>query len=93
MDHFRSPVINESIVASKDKQKMRNIQTEIKSVISPAKIKYKEKMENIFSNNDTRQAWSYLKTIAEIKKNHTSFEPESKEFSNKLNTFYARFDT
>ena len=59
---------------------MREIQTEIKSEIYRAKIKYKEKMENMFSDNNTRQAWSYLKIIAEIKRNPTSFEPESKEF-------------
>ena len=49
---------------------------------------------NMFSSNDTRHAWSYLNIIAEIKKKSTSFEPENKnEFSNKLNSFYARFDT
>ena len=46
------------------------------------------------SSNDTSQAWSYLKTIAEIKTRSTSFELENKnEFSNEMNSFYARFDT
>ena len=50
-------------------------------------------MENMFRTNGTRQAWSYLQTIAEIKKARTSFEPENKsEFSNELNSFYARYD-
>ena len=83
-----------AILATKDKHKLREVQTEIKSAIYQAKLKYKQKMENMFNSNDTRQAWSYLNTIAEIKKKSTSFEPENKtEFSNELNSFYARFDT
>ena len=83
-----------AILATREKHKLQEVQTEIKSAIYQAKLKYKQKMENMFNSNDTRQAWSYLKTIAEIKKKSTSYEPENKtEFSNELNSFYARFDT
>ena len=50
-----------AILATKDKHKLREVQTAIKSAIYQAKLKHKQKMENMFNSNDTRQAWSYLK--------------------------------
>ncbi len=47
----------------------------------------------MFDSNNTRQAWSYLKTISDFKKKSNSFEPDNKEeFPNELNDFYSRFD-
>ena len=43
-----------AILATKDKHKLREVQTEIKSAIYQAKLKYKQKMENMFNSNDTR---------------------------------------
>ena len=72
----------------------QEVQTRLRSAIFQTKLKQKHTMENMFNSNGTRQAWSCLKTIAEIKTAHTSFEPKNKsEFPNELNSLSARYDT
>ena len=42
------------------------MQTELKRVIYQEKLKRKQKMENMLSNNGSNQAWLYLTTTVEI---------------------------
>ena len=83
------------ILASRNKQKLWEVQTELKRAIYQAKLKYKEKMENMF-----RTKWYQASLVIstnncsnKLKKARTSFEPENKsEFFNEFNSFYARYD-
>jgi hypothetical protein len=81
-------------VASRDKIRMREVQTELKSAIYNCKVEYKNKMEDMFKSNDTKQAWRNLKTLCSYTKKSATLDVEDDEkFANELNEFYARFDT
>ena len=49
------------------------MQTDVKSAIYLENLMYKPKMEYMIASNGTTQAWSYLKTIADIKKGTYNF--------------------
>ena len=81
-------------VASKDKEKLKEVQRKVKRKIWESKVEYKNKLEIQFSNRDSRNAWKGLKTLTgfNMKKSCLPDVPDNKKFADELNEFYARFD-
>lgn len=80
-------------LAVKDKEKLKVIQSELKKAIFKCKLDYKNKMEDLFRSNDTKQAWKSLKTLCGYTKKSTTMQADDdKIFADELNYFYARFD-
>ena len=71
----------------------QNKQKEVDNEISKAKKAYKEKIEDLFKRNNTKDAWRGLKILTGQEKSPK--EPDflqEKGAPDRLNKFYARFD-
>ena len=61
--------------------------------MAEGKKRYKDKVENLFRSNKSKEAWKGLKVLCGSKPKNTSVEPDDVEtYVNDLNKFYARFD-
>ena len=80
-------------LAQRDKLKLRGIQSELKGAIYKCKLDYKNKVEDLFRSNDSKQAWKKLKTLCGYSKKSGSLQADDDNaFANELNVFYSRFD-
>lgn len=78
---------------ARDKIKVKCIQTEINKQVKKCKQKYKDKIEEQFSDSNLKYAWSGLKNlIGATKKRDTIDTSDNYAFANDLNSFYGRFD-
>ena len=77
------------VLKSGDKNKLCIIQNDINETIKACKLKYKQKLEENFKNNNTRQAWISLKQITGYSMKKV---PNISVDIDDLNGFYARFD-
>ncbi|GFR81465.1 reverse transcriptase [Elysia marginata] len=78
---------------SRDKEALIKWEKKIKAVVRECKKQYKEKVElNIKTN--PRNAWDGLEVMSGSKKKKAilNVDTDVKEYANKLNQFYARFD-
>jgi hypothetical protein len=88
-------VLNEKKRAfcSGDRANLKAVQHKINTQMRKCKKQYVDKIEQQFSANDLRYAWSGVKTlIGASKKQHRIETDDSQAFANTLNSFYARFD-
>ena len=58
-----------------------------------AKRQYREKMESYYSDSNTRNMWSGLRTITDYKGKCNGAEEVSVSLAEELNSFYARVET
>ena len=91
-------ILNEKKKAyrSGDETKKKEIQKVLKKRIRDEKAKFKSQMEDKFRTNDTKSAWSNMKSLAGINSQATKMKIEKgaeTDYANELNSFYARFDT
>lgn len=88
-------VINKKKYAlSNDRSELKQIQKELNVKIHEAKSMYKQKVENLFKTNQTKDAWKGLKYLSGyISKNCIPEPDDICAYVNELNSFYARFDS
>jgi hypothetical protein len=90
-------VINKKkqIFGQGDKGKLKDIQKELKSVISAERAKYKDRIEQNFVENDMKKVWTGMRLMSGYSngsKKHTELPQTSISYANDLNDFYNRFD-
>ena len=81
--------------AFKDKEtdSVKEIDKSIKKSVWAAKMKYKEKLEDCFKSNDSKETWSCLKTITGYSdKKAVYVENVNIPYLNDMNSFFARFE-
>lgn len=77
-----------------DRSQLKEIQKELTRKITHAKSHYKDKVENLFKSNNSKDAWKGLKKLGGYESKSSLPEPENvMSFVNDLNKFYARFDS
>ena len=81
------------IKSSPDRSALKKCQEELDTEICKSKNSYKSKLEGYFKANRTRDAWFGLKKITGYKPKATNSIDSDADTCNKLNQFYARFDT
>ena len=81
-------------IASKDKNKIKDIQNVLTVAINSAKRSYKQRIQNLFNENNPRNAWKGLKILSGFNVNTPSLPDvdDDQTFADELNHFYARFD-
>jgi hypothetical protein len=78
---------------SSDRADIKVIQKELDVTIRNAKNCYKNKVEDLFKTNKTKDAWTGLKYLSGFKSKCCLPEPDDiNVYVNELNQFYARFD-
>ena len=80
--------------SSGDQEEMRRIQKELKKKIRECKDSYRNKMEEQLQQNNVREVWKGLKTMSGHSKGRGK-EPAQgdREWADKLNLFFNRFDS
>ena len=82
---------------NQDFDKLKEINKKVTKEIACAKMRYKEKLENCFRSNNSKEAWSCLHTLTgskHVNKQAPAFVSNCPfSTANELNKFYARFDT
>ena len=82
------------LFCAEDTFQLKLIQKDINCQIQKCKNDYKEKVENQFKTNNSRQAWQGVKNmIGCSKKSSTISTSDDQKYAEDLNAFYARFDT
>jgi hypothetical protein len=77
-----------------DTPEVKRLQKEARKVILESKKKFRDKIEDSFASNDTRQVWSGLQTMTGYKPGKRALDVEDQQqLADELNTFYGRFDT
>ena len=77
----------------------KEVNREVKRAIKTAKLKYKNKVEEKFTQGNLRSAWQGLKTMAAVNTvatNHKTIQvagSSSTSLPNDLNSFFTRFET
>lgn len=75
----------------------KTLQREIKKHIKDEKLRYKDKVEGKLCSGNVRDAWRGLKTLsgngAVLEKEDGMTDNERIDFTERLNTFYCRFDS
>ncbi len=83
----------EALSKKLSKDKVKDVNTRLKSAIEECKRNYKNKIESLFKDQNTKSAWNGLKCITGYNKKCSLPEVENDyDFAEELNTFYARFD-
>ena len=76
-----------------DRIPLKMAQAELKAYARKCKQDYRNKMQAIFKQNNTKQAWHSVKPILGCNNsNKICYVSNSTEFANDINTFYCRFD-
>ena len=75
-----------------DTDMYRTAKRELKKSIKEHKVKYKNKLESVFSSGDSKKLWSHMNEITNYKGTRQSLDNCDTSLPNKLNEFYARFD-
>ena len=79
---------------SGDRVKLKVAQSNLKAGVRRGKEEYKNKIQAQFKQNNSKQAWSSVKSILGCNKSNKCCSiNNSADFPNKLNSFYCRFDT
>ena len=91
-------ILNEKKEAFKlnDRDKLKSANNKVKEKIRECKHVYKERLERQFACNNSKSTWQCLKTIvgdAPRRTNVSTPDTNPSDYVNKLNAFYARFDT
>lgn len=76
-----------------DKERVKELQKELKHMTRLAKLCYKNKMEERFTRGNAREAWQRVNTL--IRRTQRPAErrhPNPASSAEELNTFYARFN-
>ncbi|KAI3368085.1 hypothetical protein L3Q82_026903 [Scortum barcoo] len=76
-----------------DLKEYRKSRYALRRAISSAKRQYRDKVESHYKGSNTRSMWARLKTLTDYKKKISSAEVMSASLPDKLNTFYARFES
>ena len=72
---------------------IKSIQKQLNIKIRDAKTTYKNKIENMFHGNNSKDAWKGLKLLCGYgSKNSNIVTDNPLTYANELNVFYARFD-
>ena len=80
-------------LAIHDKDGLRLVKSELRSMIKKCKLDYKNTLEQLFRSNDTRKAWAGLRMVSGYKPKSMMLETNDElAFANELNEFYARFE-
>lgn len=79
--------------SSNDRNLMKLVQCDINNTIDTYKLEFKRKLESQFKSNNTKEAWKGLELVTQYKPGSKSLSDDDGALSDKLNTFYARFDT
>ena len=89
-------ILNEKkrLLSSADRNPLRQVQKQLNKKIIQAKVAYKDKIEDMFKSNRSKDAWAGLKRICGFGSNNSCLpEPDNiTEFVNDLNEFYNRFE-
>jgi len=78
---------------SNDRILLKNVQTDINNAIDTCKYEFKRKLESQFKTNNTKEAWKGLELVTQYKTGAKSLSDVDSDLSDRLNTFYTRFDT
>ncbi|KAI3352545.1 hypothetical protein L3Q82_005489 [Scortum barcoo] len=79
---------------SGDRDELRRVQRDLKQKIKECKASYRRKMEDHLQQNNAREVWRGLQAISGQGKNERrNPEPGDRDWANKLNLFFNRFDT
>ncbi|KAI3363579.1 hypothetical protein L3Q82_011590 [Scortum barcoo] len=79
---------------SGDRDELRRVQRDLKRKIKECKASYRRKMEDHLQQNNVREVWRGLQAISGQGKNERrNPEPGDRDWANKLNLFFNRFDT
>ncbi len=79
---------------SGDRVKLKVAQSNLKAGVRRGKEEYKNKIQAQFKQNNSKQAWSSVKSILGCNKSNKCCSINNcADFPNKLNCFYCRFDT
>ena len=71
----------------------QNAKLSLKNVISEGKKRYKENIENLFKENNSKACWAGLKKVAGCAPKRATLCVENENnIANELNDFYCRFD-
>ena len=90
--------IKESIMLKKktyrtNPSEFQKAKLSLKNLVSEGKRRYKEKIENLFKENNTKACWSGFKKITGCAtKREPLYVEDDNKFVNDLNDFYGRFD-
>ncbi|KAI3372137.1 hypothetical protein L3Q82_006995 [Scortum barcoo] len=77
-----------------DRDELRRVQRDLKRKIKECKASYRRKMEDHLQQNNTREVWRGLQALSGQGKNERrNPEPGDRDWANKLNLFFNRFDT
>ncbi|KAI3363968.1 hypothetical protein L3Q82_001566 [Scortum barcoo] len=77
-----------------DRDELRRVQRDLKWKIKECKASYRRKMEDHLQQNNAREVWRGLQAISGQGKNERrNPEPGDRDWANKLNLFFNRFDT
>ena len=80
------------LMSSNDKDALKTVQKDLDDMIKTCKLNYKDKVENLFKS-DSKAAWDGLRKLTGMCKKKLSIDATNvKEFCDRLNLFYARFD-
>ena len=88
-------ILNEKKQAFKEhyRSRVKHINKELKKEIARSKKEYKTKIEGMFHENKSRDAWLGMKIASGQSKKKTEIKVKNEpQYANDLNTFYSRFD-
>ena len=77
---------------SGDRLAYSRARAELKKGIKQAKLRYKQKIEDHFNNNNPRNMWRGIRTMTDYKPS-TQLASHDSTLPDTLNSFFARFDT
>ena len=75
-----------------DREQMRRVQREVKERIQQGKDSYRRKLEHKLQQNNLKDVWSGMKSIAGYKPSGSQTIGGGIERANELNLFFNRFD-
>ena len=82
-----------SAYLSGDKEAYKSAKYQLRSAIKKAKSIHSKKLEDQFKENNTREVWKNIQQLTNYKNRSPPAADEDPDLPNKLNQFYARFDT
>ena len=81
---------------NKDKESKKSVQKELTKAIREGKDKYKEKIQEHFTDNNMKKVWEGMGLMSGYKRKKgggdSGMNVASVEYANELNAFYCRFD-
>ena len=91
--HVKSAINKKKFSLSNDRNNIRVVQKELNRTIKDAKVQYKDRIEDLFRTNRTKDAWKGLRCLSGFKSKNCMPDPDDiSQYVNELNLFYTRFD-